>query len=35
MISITSDIEQILLQITDTISDINRKNMRSCKYKSV
>jgi hypothetical protein len=35
MISITSDIEIILLQVTDTITDINRKNMRSCKYKAV
>jgi hypothetical protein len=35
MISINSDIEQILLQITDTIGDVNKKNMRSCRYKSV
>ena len=35
MISTNTDIEQILLQISDTIMDINKKNMKSCRYKAV
>ena len=35
MISTTIDIEQILLQLSDTITDVSRKNMRSCRYKAV
>lgn len=35
MIPTTSDIEQILMQLADTVTDTGRKNMRSCRYKAV
>lgn len=34
-IAITSDIQQILTQMIDTTQDVNRKNMKTCRYKSV
>jgi hypothetical protein len=36
MISTTTlGIEQIIEQLSDTVADINRKTMRSCRYKTV
>ncbi len=35
MISTTLGIEQIIEQLTDTVVDIGKKTMRSCRYKAV
>ena len=34
-ISTNSDIEQILYQIVETTAELNRKSLKSCKYKAI
>jgi len=34
-ISITSEIEQILYQLSDTMSELHRRTMRMCRYKAI
>lgn len=34
-ISLTSDLEQILSQIIDTMLDTTRRTMRNCRYKAI